>query len=118
MADKEPSSTVSELARQVVRSATPEQREALLSWATELEDIRNSPDSQMLKAQQAVKATVQRKVIAPVLRGIRNDAKRVAGRTKELLWDNRSWAARLGMIGLTIGTLGFSGKAAAHPTAC
>ena len=28
------------------------------------------------------------------------------------MWSERGWPARLGLVGLTVGTLGFSGKAA------
>jgi len=105
-------STEVELAKRVVASATPDQRQELLAWATELDAIRKSPIKFILKARRAMKATVKRRVIAPILKGLRGDVKRVASRTKAMLWDNLAWPARLGMLGLTVGTLGLSGEAA------
>jgi hypothetical protein len=112
MVEENYSSIEVELAKRVVASATPGQRQALLAWATELEAIRKSPIQFTLKVRLAMKATVKRRVIAPVLKGLRGDVKQIASRTKVVLWDNLAWPARLGMVGLTVGTLGLSSEAA------
>ncbi len=112
MFEENHSSTEVELAKRVVASATPDQRQALLAWATELDAIRKSPIKFNLKARLAMKATVKRRVIAPALIGLGRDVKRVASCTKAMLWDNLAWPARLGMVALTVGTLGLSGEAA------
>lgn len=93
------------LARSMVESASPEQRDALLSWAIELQSIRRSSLNAVTKAQRAVKATTQKAVLAPLV-------KANLKQTKEMLWGNRGWPARLALVGVTVGTLGFSGKVA------
>lgn len=93
------------LAKSVVASASPAQQEALLAWAIELSEIRNSPIAASRKARLAVKATAKRAVLAPII-------KANLKRTKEVMWSERSWPARLGILGFTVGTLGFSGEAA------
>jgi hypothetical protein len=112
MKDSNMNTRATELAERIVSLATLEQCEALLGWAAELQSIRDSIDTPLRKAQRAVKATLKREVIAPVLKGISNDAEKVARKVKGLLWDDRGWPARMGMIGLTIATVGLSGKAA------
>ncbi len=94
-----------ELARSVVASASAAQREALLEWAIDLREIRSSTNAPIQKARLALKATAKKKVLAPIL-------KANLKRAREVMWSERSWAARLAFIGLTIATLGFSGEAA------
>jgi hypothetical protein len=107
MQDPKVNTLAMELAGRIVSLATLEQCEALLGWAAELQTIRDSVDTPLRKAQRAAKATLKREVIAPVLKGIN-----VARKVKGFLWDDRGWPARMGMIGLTIATVGLSGKAA------
>jgi len=92
-------------ARSVVASASPAERDVLLEWAIELREIRRSQLSMIQKARLAVKATAKRTVLVPIV-------KANAARTRELLWTERGYAARFAIIGMTIGTLGFSGEAA------
>lgn len=93
------------IARSIANSATPEQRKALLFWATELELIRSQKIPAVAKAKKAIKATRGKGVIAPIVKA---NLKNIKG----LLWGNRSLPVRFAIIGITIGTLGFSGKAA------
>ena len=93
------------LAKRMVDDASPMQREVLLEWTNELTEIRNSSDSNFSKARRAVQATIKRDVLVPILKtsfvGI-----------KKQTWDERNWAERMLIAGVTIGTLGLSGQAA------
>lgn len=93
------------VAKDMIAGASPSQRDALLAWALELTEIRKAPVAAIAKARLAVRATAKRRVLAPII-------KANFRRTKDVMWSERSWPARLGILGLTIGTLGLSGQAA------
>lgn len=93
------------LAQSIVSAASDAQRQALLAWATELTAIRGSTAGAISKAHRAMRATAQRQVLAPIL-------KANLQRSADVLWNERSWPVRLGIIGLTVGTFGFSGEVA------
>lgn len=95
----------SRLAKSIVDSASPEQREALLAWAVELKELSKSSLSNIEKVRQAVKSTTSREILAPIFQANLK-------RTKEILWSERNFTQRFFIIGITIGTLGFSGKMA------
>jgi len=77
-----------QLATEVVKSSSAEELSALEVWAEELLAIRNSNLSVFRKTKRAVEATLQRKVIFPIVKNFSTELKRVG-------WDERSWAARL-----------------------
>lgn len=89
----------------MVESASSEQRRALLQWALELEELRNCSLGHAAKAQRAIQLTARKAVLAPLVRSNLQQ-------TQQVLWSDRGWPARLALLGLTVGTLGFSGKAA------
>ena len=92
-------------ANRIVEDASPMEREALLEWATEWMEIRNSSDSNTSKAKRAVQAKIKRDSLVPILKtGFKG--------LKKQVWDNRNWTERLLIVGVTIGTLGLSGQAA------
>src|SRR5690606_17384501 len=93
------------LARRLVESASSEQRRALLQWALELEELRNCSLGHAATAKRAIQLTARKAVLAPLVRSNLQQ-------TQQVLWTDRGWPARLALLGLTVGTLGFSGKAA------
>ena len=61
-------------------------------------------------------ASAKREVIVPLLRHIPGELKAVGLRSRRVLWDDRGWPARLGLIGVTVGATAFGGKAAGLAT--
>ncbi|MEI9423386.1 hypothetical protein O7A70_19640 [Mesorhizobium sp. Cs1299R1N1] len=94
-----------QLVIQIVKGATPEQADALRTWALKLLEIRQSDLPARTKAKLAVAATVQGKVVGPML-------KNALGRAKSLGWDNRTMAQRLGLGGAVLGVAVFGGHSA------
>ncbi len=105
MTDTQTNTNPHPLAQRMVEEASPVERRALLEWTTALMEIRNSSDTKFSKGRLAVKATIKREILIPILK---TNLKAM----KENMWDDRNWATRIGIIGLTIGTLGFSSEAA------
>ena len=81
------------------------QTDALRAWAWKLLEIRHSSLPARTKAANAVAATMQSKVIGPMLKG-------ALRRAKNLGWDDRSTAQRLGLGGAAIGVAVFGGQSA------
>lgn len=94
-----------QLVVQIVKGATPEQTDALRTWALKLLEIRQSDLPARTKAKQAVAATMHGKVVGPIL-------KSALGRAKSFGWDNRTMAQRLGIGGAAIGVALFGGQSA------
>lgn len=101
-----------EFAKVLVDSATKEQQIILLSWAYELDDIRKSDLSVFEKKRRALRATVSKKAIIPIIKSIPTNLKLVGKASKRVMWDERSLGAKITIVALTIGTLGLSGEAA------
>ncbi|WP_135921331.1 hypothetical protein, partial [Mesorhizobium sp. M3A.F.Ca.ET.201.01.1.1] len=57
-----------QLVVQIVKGATLEQTDALRTWALKLLEIRKSGLPARTKAKQAIAATVQGKVVGPMLK--------------------------------------------------
>ncbi|MBT1155697.1 hypothetical protein J1C56_08835 [Aminobacter anthyllidis] len=93
------------IAIQIVKCATPEQTDALRDWALKLLEIRKSGLPSRTKAAQAVAATMQGKVVGPLLNSALH-------RAKSLGWDNRTTAQRLGLGGAAMGAAIFGGQSA------
>ncbi|TGP31528.1 hypothetical protein EN828_25410 [Mesorhizobium sp. M2D.F.Ca.ET.185.01.1.1] len=94
-----------QLVVQIVKGATLEQTDALRTWALKLLEIRKSGLPARTKAKQAIAATVQGKVVGPML-------KRALGGAKSVGWDNRTTAQRLGLGGAAVGVALFGGQGA------
>jgi hypothetical protein len=101
-----------ECAKVFVESATTEQRVMLLNWAYELDEIRRSELSVSEKKRRALKATVSKKTIIPVLKSIRKNLNLVGKASKRVMWDERSLGAKIAIVAVTIGKLGLSAEAA------
>jgi ribosomal protein S8E len=101
-----------ECAKVFVESATTEQRVILLNWAYELDAISRSDLSGSEKKRRALKATVSKKTIIPILKSIRHNISLVAKASKRIMWDERSLSAKLTIVAVTIGTLGLSAESA------
>jgi hypothetical protein len=101
-----------ECAKVFVESATKEEQVILLSWAYELDEISNQDLSVFEKKRRALKATVSRKAIIPILKSIRKNLNLVGKASKGIMCDERSLGAKITFVAVTIGTLGLSGEAA------
>lgn len=100
------------LARPLIADLKNSERERLLSWAQELQRIRESPLSPWRKGQLALQASIRADVALPLLRHFARESRSLGIRSKKYLWDNRGWGVRLGMIGLSVGGVVLGGKGA------
>jgi len=94
-----------QVATLVAERATDSEREALIAWATQLLEIRNSTMPTTKKASEAVKLTARSEVIWPSAKIIGREIKRHA-------WDERSLKGRMGLGAAAIGAAVFQGQAA------
>ncbi|ESX80343.1 hypothetical protein X759_12700 [Mesorhizobium sp. LSHC420B00] len=94
-----------QLVVQIVKGATLEQTDALRTWALKLLEIRKSGLPARTKAKQAIAATVQGKVVGPMLKNALRGA-------KSLGWDKRTMAQRLGLGAAAVGIAVFGGQSA------
>jgi hypothetical protein len=92
------------LIRQLGAQLTGSRRSAVLQWARELIQIRNSSESPLNKTRRALKTTARSEVVTAFLTG-------TAGAFKDLAWDDRSWSARLGLgaAAITVAATGGQG---------
>ena len=92
------------MAREIVRYASADERDALRRWAEGLLSIRRSNLSVIKKASGARRLTKDNKVVAPIV-------KREWRKLKRFGWDERSWKVRFGMgaIVATVATVGNAG---------
>ncbi len=102
MPDKEGSQKA--IARQIIRYASADERDALRRWAEGLLFIRRSNLSVIKKASEAIRLTKDNKAVASIV-------KREWSKLKRWGWDERSWKARLGMGAMvaTVATVGNAG---------
>ncbi|HEV2132416.1 MAG TPA: hypothetical protein VGR27_14975 [Longimicrobiaceae bacterium] len=91
--------------RRLNRHLNDEQRQDLIHWSRELLEIRESGVTPMEKARRALDATYDRKVVLAVLSS-------TGSALKQLAWDDRSWAARLGLGGAAFAVAAFGGQGA------
>lgn len=101
-----------DVARSVVALATPAQRLSLFAWAQEIIAIRESNLPALAKVRRAIASSANLDLLVPVLQRMRAEMKSAGYRSKRLLWDDRGWAARLALVGITVGSLGFGSQAA------
>jgi hypothetical protein len=91
------------LALSVVKEVPVDDRAAVLRWARQLLALRGAKVSRVRKAAAALRASSNRAVLASVIRGIHERLTEVGVRSKHLLWDDRNWASRLALGGVTMG---------------
>lgn len=101
----QPTAATSAFVRRLNRHLNDEQRQDLIRWSRELLEIRESGAAPLEKAQRALDATYDRKVVLAVLSS-------TGGALKQLAWDDRSWAARLGLGGAAFAVAAFGGQGA------
>lgn len=95
-----------QLAVRILADAVPEQRQALRLWLEQLWEIKGATDlTPLQKARQAIRRTADKQVIAPLV-------KVIATETKRLAWDERGTVARLGLGSALAGLALFGGQAA------
>lgn len=93
------------VATHIARCTTTPERTALILWANRLLKIRNSNKPSFKKASEALKLTMQSKVIWPFAKIIGREMKRHA-------WDERSLKGRMGLGAAAIGAVVFGGQGA------
>src|SRR5262249_22565538 len=81
-------------------------------WAEELLRVRESTLPLTQKARAALGASLRAEVARPLLRVLAHEGRDLGIRSKKILWDDRGWAARLALSGVTVGAVLFSGEGA------
>ncbi len=94
-----------QLAVRIARTATDEERAALIRWIEQLLEIKAANLPAKSKAKEAVALTAKSKVILPSVKMIGREIKRLG-------WDERSIKGRLGITGSLVGIALFGGQGA------
>lgn len=94
-----------QLAVTVIEQASQLEREAMLNWATQLVEIRNSHLTSAEKAKAAISATIESKAIYPFIKTLGREIKRIG-------WVERSLPARIGLSAAAFAAVLLSGKGA------
>lgn len=99
------------LARKIIDELNEEEKVSAYNWAKDAKVIVNNPElSQIEKLKELHAINTKYKSIEKVLKGFYRIGKKHC-------WDDRGWAARLGIIGLSLGGIfsgsGFAGIATA-----
>lgn len=105
LAQVAPENQARKLAITVIEQASIFERQILLNWAEQLVAIRDSNLSPMEKAKASISATVESKAIWQFLNVIGRELKRLG-------WDERGFAARIGLSAAALALL-IPGKGAA-----
>lgn len=100
------------IVRSAITDTTDADRAALLAWATELLEIRESDLPVAQKTRLAIRATATAEVAAPLVQGLARQGKSLGIQTKNRLWDDRGWVARTGLAGAAAGAAVFGGQGA------
>ena len=90
------------LAREVVADLDDEQRSVLYAWARELLAIRSAKASRVRKAAAAIRASTRKETMVVILRRMHGPLRKAGSKGKQLLWDDRNWASRLALSGVTV----------------
>jgi hypothetical protein len=93
-----------EFALRVAKATNPDEQSALLTWLRQLVVIRDSQDGVVIKAANALKLTASSGAVKPALKIVWAEFERVG-------WDERSFKAKLGIVGAGLGlvTFGWAG---------
>jgi len=94
-----------QLALRIAAESSPPEREALRSWLRKLLEIRVANLPARRKAVSAIRATLDSRIIWPVV-------KRLGRETKRFAWDERTATARFGLVGIAAGIALFGGQTA------
>lgn len=90
----------------------PADREALLSWLKKLREIRDSSVSNAAKARAALLASVNTRVVLALMKALAPEVRLAVVASRRALWDDRNWAARLGLAGVALGAATFGSQGA------
>ncbi len=100
MASEVPADRSVVLVREMIRELEPAQQALLYNWAVRMMAVRASKRSRVAKAVAAVRLSARATVLKPVFLELRRRLLELGIRSKRLLWDDRNWAARLGLAGM------------------
>ena len=100
------------LARRYAAELSEVDRFRLHAWAQELLDIRNSSASVFAKARAALGATARHRIARTVVVQLARRARELGLSSRRQLWDERGWAARLGLVGGSIAAVAYAGQGA------
>lgn len=100
------------LARRYAADLSEPDRFHLHAWAQELLDIRNSSASVFEKARAALRATARHGIARTVVVQLARRARELGISSRRQLWDERGWAARLGLLGGSIAGVAYAGQGA------
>ena len=91
------------LAREVVSEIDEKDRAAVLTWARQLLAIRDTKTGRLRRMAAAVRVSANRSVLTSVIRRMHGQLRKAGYRGKQLLWDDRNWAARFALSGVAAG---------------
>ena len=90
------------VAREIVADLDETQRSVLLAWAQELVAIRAAKVGRIRKTAAAIRASTRKETTVALLSSIHGPLKKAGYKSKQLLWDDRNWASRLALSGVSI----------------
>jgi hypothetical protein len=85
---------------------------AVLAWASELRDIRESDLSLAAKGRKAMRTSLDPRFLKIVLHVIGDAVAEGSSTAKKLAWDDRGWPARLGLVGVAAALATFGSQGA------
>lgn len=100
------------LARRYAADLSEPDRFHLHAWAQELLDVRNSSASVLEKAQAGLRATARHGIARTAVVQLARRARELGISSRRQLWEERGWAARLGLLGGSIAGVAFAGQGA------
>lgn len=93
------------IATRVTASASEAERQALLTWMTQLVLIRESKLTPVQKTKAAIAVTAKSRLVWPI-------AKMLAGELKRIGWDERASKSRAALVAAGLGLAVFGGQGA------
>jgi hypothetical protein len=110
--DQHTTNQVQQIVEKTLLETKDNDRETVLVWLRELQAIRVQPTNNFAKAQAALSASVKGPVVLALVKALAPAVTRAVGTSKQVLWDDRGWAARFALAGVTLGAAAFGGEAA------
>jgi hypothetical protein len=87
-----------DVVEKVVSTLSADEREELLRWANELNDLRRKNLPVLAKGTEALAITKRHAALAPILKALLLALRRIG-------WDERTWVGKLGISGSLIGLI-------------